>query len=108
MCRIKELTGLLQNRKEVLAVVESEADEIAVKFGSDRRTKMSLETNSSMSVEDIIPNNQSLLVFSRKGYIKRIPADTFALQGRGGRGKFASPASCSLQPQISLIMGSDE
>ncbi|KAL3143174.1 hypothetical protein ABBQ38_002033 [Trebouxia sp. C0009 RCD-2024] len=84
--RIQELSGLLQHREQVLAIIESEADEIAAKFGSPRRTVMSAEANSSMSVEDIIPNSQSLVVFSRKGYIKRIPADTFSLQHRGGRG----------------------
>lgn len=78
--------GLLQHREQVLAVVKAEADEIASKFGSSRRTVMSAEASSSMSVEDIIPNSQSLVVFSRKGYIKRIPADTFAVQLRGGRG----------------------
>ena len=84
--RISELGGLLQHREQVLAIVESEADEIAAKFGSPRCTVMSAEANSSMSVEDIIPNSHSLVVFSRKGYIKRIPADTFAVQHRGGRG----------------------
>ena len=85
-CRIGELSGLLQHREQVLAIVESEADEIAAKFGSPRCTVMSAEASSSMSVEDIIPNSQSLVVFSRKGYIKRIPADTFAVQHRGGKG----------------------
>lgn len=85
-CRISELGGLLQHREQVLAIVESEADEIAAKFGSPRCTMMSAEASSSMSVEDIIPNSQSLVVFSRKGYIKRIPTDTFAVQHRGGRG----------------------
>lgn len=85
-CRISELDGLLQHREQVLAIVESEADEIAAKFGSPRCTVMSAEASSSMSVEDIIPNSQSLVVFSRKGYIKRIPSDTFAVQHRGGRG----------------------
>lgn len=87
-CRIKELSGLLQHREQVLAIVEAEADEIGAKFGSPRRTVMSAEANSSMTVEDIIPNSQSLVVFSRKGYIKRIPADTFSVQHRGGRGWF--------------------
>ncbi len=85
-CRINELDGLLQHREQVLAVVEEEADEIAAKFGSDRRTVMSGEASSAMSMEDIIPNSQSLVVYSKKGYIKRIPADTFAVQNRGGKG----------------------
>lgn len=85
-CRINELDGLLQHREQVLAVVEEEADEIAAKFGSERRTAMSSEASSAMSMEDIIPNSQSLVVYSKKGYIKRIPADTFAVQNRGGKG----------------------
>jgi len=92
-CRINELDGLLQHREQVLAVVEEEADEIATKFGSDRRTVMSSEASSAMSMEDIIPNSQSLVVYSKKGYIKRIPADTFAVQNRGGKGTSLS-TSC--------------
>ena len=92
-CRINELDGLLQHRAQVLAVVEEEADEIAAKFGSDRRTLMSSEASSAMSMEDIIPNSQSLVVYSKKGYIKRIPADTFAVQNRGGKG-MSSSTSC--------------
>lgn len=83
---MNELDGLLQHREQVLAVVVEEADEIAAKFGSDRRTVMSSEASSAMSMEDIIPNSQSLVVYSKKGYIKRIPADTFAVQNRGGKG----------------------
>jgi len=77
----------LQHREQVLAIVEAEAEEIAAKFGSERRTVMSAEASGSMSIEDIIPNSQSLVVYSRKGYIKRIPADTFAVQHRGGKGE---------------------
>ncbi len=78
----------------MLAVVVEEADEIAAKFGSDRRTVMSSEASSAMSMEDIIPNSQSLVVYSKKGYIKRIPADTFAVQNRGGKGTSLS-ISCT-------------
>ena len=82
----------MQDRKHVLAMVESEAEEIASKFGSDRRTVMSQDISSSMSVEDIIPINQSLVVYSKKGYIKRIPADIFSVQARGGTGEAISLA----------------
>ena len=71
----------------MLSVVEA-AQEVADKFGRDRRTVMSTEARQTMSVEDIIPNDQSLVVFSRKGYIKRLQADTFAVQHRGGKGVF--------------------
>lgn len=71
----------------MLAVVETEAQEIADKFGRDRSTVMSTATRQVMSVEDIIPNEQSLIVFSRKGYVKRMHAATFSVQHRGGKGK---------------------
>lgn len=77
-------------------MVEEEADEIAAKFGSDRRTVMSSEASSAMSMEDIIPNSQSLVVYSKKGYIKRIPADTFAVQNRGGKGMSLLPSCMRL------------
>lgn len=120
-CRIGELGGLLQHREQVLAVVEEEADEIATKFGSERRTVMSREASTAMSVEDIIPNSQSLVVYSRKGYIKRIPADTFAVQNRGGKGgpaselkwpqflwkhvSTAAPALCSFLDSYTSVLG---
>lgn len=93
-CRITELQGLLQHRDQVLAVVEAEAQEVADKFGRDRSTVMSSETRQAMSVEDIIPNEQSLVVFSRKGYIKRMHASTFSVQNRGGKGIALDAQDC--------------
>ena len=85
------MEGLLQHREQVLAVVQAEAQEVAEKFGRDRSTVMSNVSSEKLSIEDIIPNDQSLVVFSRKGYIKRMQADTFTVQGRGGKGTPPTP-----------------
>lgn len=87
-CRITDLEDLLQQRGRVLQMVHEEAQEVAQKFGTPRRTAIA-ETGSAtqLSNEDLIPNQPSLILFSRRGYIKRMPGNTFAVQHRGGKGK---------------------
>ena len=86
--RIIDLEDLLQRQSRIYQVVHEEAQEIAQKFGTPRRTVVA-ETGSAtlLSDEDLIPNQPSLILFSRRGYIKRMPGNTFAVQNRGGKGK---------------------
>eukprot|EP00891_Asterochloris_glomerata_P009690 jgi/Astpho2/9690/Aster-03682 len=81
--RITDLEDLLQQRGRVLQMVHEEAQEVAQKFGTPRRTAIA-ETGSAtqLSNEDLIPNQPSLILFSRRGYIKRMPGNTFAVQHR--------------------------
>ena len=87
-CRITDLEDLLQQRGRVLQMVHEEAQEVAQKFGTPRRTVIA-ETGcaTQLSDEDLIPNQPSLILFSRRGYIKRMLGNTFAVQNRGGKGK---------------------
>ncbi|PSC74003.1 DNA gyrase subunit A [Micractinium conductrix] len=85
--KIGDLSDLLQRRDRILQVVESEADELAAKFGTPRRSTIITDGEVELKHEDIIPNAPSLVVYSKRGYIKRMRADAFALQRRGGMGK---------------------
>ncbi|XP_031103348.1 DNA gyrase subunit A, chloroplastic/mitochondrial [Ipomoea triloba] len=85
--QILKLQELLSSRRKILQVIEDEAIEIKHKFSSPRRSM--LEEAGSGHVEDIdvIPNDEMLLAFSEKGYVKRMKPDTFNLQNRGTIGK---------------------
>ncbi|KAK9837232.1 hypothetical protein WJX81_000248 [Elliptochloris bilobata] len=85
--RITELQDLLARPERILATVDAEATELAEKFGDARRTSVCREAGEGLlTVEDVTPNTASLLVFSRRGYLKRMRADLFSPQLRGGRG----------------------
>ncbi|BDA50481.1 DNA gyrase subunit A [Coccomyxa sp. Obi] len=83
---LAQLQSLLGSQELVLDTVKRESQEIADKFADSRRTAVRMDESGQLSVEDVIPNRPSLLVFSRKGYIKRMPTDLFSVQRRGGRG----------------------
>ncbi|KAG9129325.1 hypothetical protein Leryth_016624 [Lithospermum erythrorhizon] len=85
--QISKLKELLSSKKQILQLIEEEAIEIKNKFSTPRRSM--LEDADSGQVEDIdvIPNEEMLLAFSEKGYVKRMKPDTFNLQNRGTIGK---------------------
>ena len=76
---------ILSSRDNQIEVVINELEEIKEKFGDDRRTEI---TNSDASIddEDLIPQEDIVITLSRGGYVKRLNADTFRTQNRGGRG----------------------
>ena len=82
---IAEYKRILSSRENEVEVVISELLEIKEKFGDDRRTEI---TNSDASIddEDLIPQEDIVITLSRGGYVKRLSADTFRTQNRGGRG----------------------
>ena len=82
---IEEYKRILSSRENETEVVIKELLEIKEKFGDERRTEI---TNSDASIddEDLIPQEDIVITLSRGGYVKRLPADTFRTQNRGGRG----------------------
>ncbi len=82
---IAEYRNILSSRENECAVVIKELEEIKEKFGDERRTEI---TNSDASIddEDLIPQEDIVITLSRGGYVKRLSADTFKTQNRGGRG----------------------
>ena len=82
---IAEYKRILSSRDNEVEVVIKELEEIKEKFGDERRTEI---TNSDASIddEDLIPQEDIVITLSRGGYVKRLAADTFRTQNRGGRG----------------------
>ena len=82
---INEYKRILSSRENECEVVIKELEEIKDKFGDERRTEI---TNSDASIddEDLIPQEDIVITLSRGGYVKRLNADTFRTQNRGGRG----------------------
>ncbi|MBI5077626.1 DNA gyrase subunit A [Candidatus Falkowbacteria bacterium] len=83
---IKELKELLSAEKKILAVIKDELAAIKTKYGDERRTKIIKAAVGEFSQEDLVPNETTLVITTRDGYIKRLPIDTFKVQKRGGKG----------------------
>lgn len=83
---IKELTEILEKPKKILQVIKDELAQIKAKYGSERRTKIVSGAVDKFSTEDLVPNEPTVIMITRDGYIKRLPPDTFKTQGRGGKG----------------------
>ena len=83
--RIAEYTEILASESRILAIVREEAMAIRDKFADERRTEI-LNVSGEVDIEDLIPEETCVFTLTDKGYIKRMPADTYQLQNRGGRG----------------------
>lgn len=83
---IKELESILKNAKKLLGLVKDEFQEIIEKFGDERRTKIIKGGVKEINVEDLIPEEESVLVLTRGGYVKRTRPDEYKKQRRGGVG----------------------
>ncbi|MFC1802129.1 DNA gyrase subunit A [Patescibacteria group bacterium] len=83
---IKKLKDLLSSPKKILAVIKKELEDAVEKYGDERRTKVIKSGVKSISVEDLIPEEESVLVVTSGGYIKRTNPDEFKKQRRGGVG----------------------
>ncbi len=83
---IKELESILASPKRVGSIVQKEFEEIKEQYGDERKTQIVKSPVGKIEQEDLIPNESALVIMSKDGYIKRLPPDTFKLQGRGGKG----------------------
>lgn len=83
---IKELTAILSSTENMLAVIREELIQIRDKYGDKRKTKILQSAAGIFSDEDLVPNEAVIVSLTRGGYIKRMPADTYKSQGRGGKG----------------------
>ncbi|HBB38308.1 MAG TPA: DNA gyrase subunit A [Candidatus Magasanikbacteria bacterium] len=86
MALIKELEALLASEKRILGVVKTELQEIKTQFGSERKTQIIAHGVQEFKMEDLVANEATIIMATRDGYIKRMPADTFKTQARGGKG----------------------
>jgi len=83
---IKELKDLLKSPIKIFKVIKKELREIAEKYGDERRTKVVKHGAKSISLEDLIDEEENVLVMTVGGYVKRINPDEFKKQRRGGVG----------------------
>ncbi len=83
---IKKLKDILSSPKNILAVVKSEIMELAEKYGDDRRTRIVRGGVQNISVEDLVPDEESMLVLTQGGYVKRTNPSEYKIQKRGGVG----------------------
>lgn len=83
---IADLQALLASEKKILAVIKDELIQIKDKFGDERRTKIIKAPLGEFSQEDLVPNENTLVVVTRDGYIKRLALEDFKSQHRGGKG----------------------
>lgn len=86
MAFIAEMEGILASPKKILGIIKKETLEVKEKFGDDRRTKIVAHGVKEFTIEDLVPNEPTIIMTTADGYIKRLPPDTFKLQGRGGKG----------------------
>jgi DNA gyrase subunit A len=83
---IAELESILANPKKILTLIKQEVKEIKEKYADERRTEIVAYGVKEFSIEDLVPNEPTIIMETRDGYIKRLPVDTFKTQGRGGKG----------------------
>nr|WP_314460483.1 DNA gyrase subunit A [uncultured Clostridium sp.] len=83
--KIAELKAILADEKKLLGVIKEEISIISAKYGDDRRTSIGFD-EFDMSMEDLIPDENTIVAMTKLGYIKRMSVDNFKNQNRGGRG----------------------
>ena len=85
LAKIAELKAILADEKLLLGVIRTEIKEIADKYGDERRSKIGFD-EYDISMEDMIPRDNTIIAMTNLGYIKRMTVDNFKSQNRGGKG----------------------
>ncbi len=85
MKRIEEYRAILADEKKLLGVVKEEISFIGDKYGDDRRTSIGFD-EFDISMEDLIPDDATVVAMTKLGYIKRMSIENFRTQNRGGKG----------------------
>ncbi len=83
---IKELEEILADSNKVLEIIKKELLEIKEKYANERRTQIDLSSIENIEDEELIPQEEIIVTLTNKGYIKRLPLDTYKTQNRGGVG----------------------
>ena len=83
---VKELEEILASEEKILEVIKNEMLEIKAKYADERRTHIDMTAVDYIEDESLIPVENVVITLTNKGYIKRLPADTYKTQNRGGMG----------------------
>ena len=83
---IKELKALLGDPKKIDGVLEQELGDVKQKYGDERRTKVIAGAAKIISTEDLVPEEETILILTQGGYVKRVKPTEYRTQRRGGKG----------------------
>ncbi len=83
---IAELRSILASNEKVMNIIKEEMLEIKRKYGDERRTSIDMTAVDYIEDESLIPVEDIVVALTHKGYIKRMPTDTYKLQNKGGVG----------------------
>jgi len=84
--RIALLEDLLASPRKILDVIKADLQELAEKYGDERRTHIAHDASEAFQEADLIPDEAVLISITQRGYVKRVLAKAFRAQTRGGRG----------------------
>jgi DNA gyrase subunit A len=84
--QIEYLEDLLANPSKILAIIKQDTQEIAEKYGDERRTRIAAEAHEHLREEDLVQDEAVLITLTQRGYIKRTTSTAYKSQGVGGRG----------------------
>ncbi|MFZ6026625.1 MAG: DNA gyrase subunit A [Chloroflexota bacterium] len=84
--RIAYLEDLLASPQKILALIQTDLNEMAEKYGDERRTHIAVDAKESFEVHELVHDESVLISITTRGYIKRVAAKAFKAQSRGGRG----------------------
>ena len=85
LLKIADLEDILAKKERIMDIVKTRLQEIADKYGDVRRTKIE-DAEDDLDYEDLIAEEEQVITLSKRGYVRRLPIDTFKLQNRGGKG----------------------
>lgn len=83
---IAELKAILNSESKLLEIIREELEEIKERFSDERRTEITSRGVETFEDEDLIPEENIVVTLTHQGYAKRLPANTYRSQRRGGRG----------------------
>ncbi len=87
MKEIERLRGILESPQKVRGIIKADMVRIKKEYGDPRRTQIIQREAQELKPEDLIAEEDVVVTITRDGYIKKLPKDTYNVQGRGGRGK---------------------
>ncbi|MFO0783538.1 MAG: DNA gyrase subunit A [Phycisphaerales bacterium] len=92
---IEGLEAILASDRLVLDIVREDTLELKEKFADPRRTEIEGAEAEDFEMADLIPEHEVVVTVSKRGYVKRLPVDTYRVQGRGGKGIIGARAAAS-------------
>ncbi len=87
---IDHLEDLLAHHEKILAIIKDDTNELAAKYGDDRRTDIISDEVEEINMEDMIKEEDVVILISKIGYIKRVPLSQYKMQSRGGKGSMSA------------------